>query len=113
MDFNRCLERQHADEVCGPDTTGQTACSDPAPESLGGGFFHVANPFGHVHNGEAGRTCDQVSEQHQKGVMSAIKYYLSTLWKLGNKMQTKPIHSMPRHCVIPRECHSHWRMPGV
>jgi len=66
MDFDRRLERQHADEMHGPDTARQTPGTDPAPESLGGGFFHMADPLGHVQRGEAGRTGHQIGQQHQK-----------------------------------------------
>jgi hypothetical protein len=95
MDFDRRLERQHADEMHGPDTARQTPGTDPAPESLGGGFFHMADPLGHVQRGEAGRTGHQIGQQHQKRVMGAIEYDLSALWQPGHEMQTKPLHSMP------------------
>ena len=108
LDVDRRLERQHANEMHGPDPARQASGADPAPEPLRGGFFHVTDPFGHVQCGKAADAGDQIGQQHQKRVMCAIEYDLAALRQLGNEMQTKPLHSMP-HCH-PGRRHERWRM---
>ncbi|MNE47044.1 hypothetical protein D3C81_948850 [compost metagenome] len=80
MKIDRRLECQHPDEMHGPDAAGQASAAHPAPERLGRGFFSVSNPFGHVQCRETADTGDQISQQHQKRVMCAIKYDLPSLW---------------------------------
>ncbi|MNL29280.1 hypothetical protein D3C87_1509580 [compost metagenome] len=96
------LECQHADEVHGPDSAGQTSGTDPAPKPAGGGFFRMRDALGHVQCGKAASTGDQKSQQHQKRVMYAVEHDLPTLWQLGEEMQTKPLHSTPHRCFPDR-----------
>src|SRR5471030_3200230 len=90
----------------GPDPARQAPGTDPAPEPLGTGLFHVADPFGHVQCGETGRTGHYVGQQHQKGVVRTVEDDLPVLRQLGNELQTKPLHSMPRLCAMSAgECY--------
>ena len=46
---------------------------EPAPMAAGGGVFDMAHTFGHVQGTETRRAGDQVRQQHQKRVMTAIE----------------------------------------
>ncbi|MNP04879.1 hypothetical protein D3C76_968150 [compost metagenome] len=83
VNFQRCLQGQHADEVHGPDAASQAAGTEQAPLPLGCGQFDVAQAFGHVEGGEAASTGNQECKQHQVGVMPAINQDLSGCRKFG------------------------------
>ena len=70
---NGRLEGQHADEMGRPDATCQASRTQPAPMAAGGGVFDMADTFGHVQGTETRRAGDQVRQQHQKRVMTAIE----------------------------------------
>ena len=67
------LEGQHADEVGRPDAACQATGTQPAPMAAGGGVFDMAHTFGHVQGTETRRAGDQVRQQHQKRVMTAVE----------------------------------------
>ena len=77
VEGNRRLERQHADEMHGPDPAGQAAGSDPAPTPLGTWVFGVADPLGYVQRGKTGCAGDQVGQQHQHRVVATVEYDLT------------------------------------
>ncbi len=90
------LEGQHADEVHGPDAAGQAGRADPAPDSPRPRIFGMHQALCHVQGGEARRAGDQIGHHHQQRVVAAIEENLPARRQLGNKLQTKPLHSMPR-----------------
>ena len=73
MNGNGRLKGQHADEVGGPDATRQATGTEPAPAATSGRVFDVADPLGHIKGAKTRRTRDQVGQQNQEGVMTAIE----------------------------------------
>ncbi|MNO80425.1 hypothetical protein D3C76_716320 [compost metagenome] len=108
LHVDRRLERQHANEVHGPDSAGQASGADPAPKALGRWFLRLGNPFGHIQCGKTASAGDQKSQQHQERVMCAMEYDLSAVCQLCGEMQTKPLHSVPRGCLPAGN--QRWRM---
>ncbi len=73
MNGNGGLEGQHADEVGRPDTARQAPGAEPAPVAPCGRVLDMADAFGHIQRAKPRRARDQVGEQHQERVMTAIE----------------------------------------
>ncbi|MNH10675.1 hypothetical protein D3C79_701620 [compost metagenome] len=63
--FQRCPERQHADEMHRPDPSGQAASTQHAPLPLGSRLFAVGLALGHVQGGKAGSAGHSEGDQDQ------------------------------------------------
>ncbi|MNP30880.1 hypothetical protein D3C76_1239770 [compost metagenome] len=88
----RRLEGKHADEVHGPDATGQAAGAKHVPLSVGSGLFAVGLALGHVQGREASRASNEVGEQNQKRLMAAIDNDTPGCRKVGEQLQPQPFH---------------------
>ena len=88
---DRRVEREHGDEMRGPDAAAQAERPDPLPAARVAQA--VADPLDHVQRRVPGEAGDEEGERHQRRRIGAVLQHVAVDGRLSEEAQALPVHS--------------------